>query len=133
MVDFALAPAPLAASDEADQVAVKAFVRIMDFWKVPREQAASLIQESVSTYARMKRRTWTGTLKDDQRLRVSAIIGLYKGLHLYFSDALADEWPRRPNDGPLFRGLSPTDFMVRGGVPAILDSRTYVDAIRGGI
>jgi hypothetical protein len=133
MVDVALAPELAVDSDEADRVAVKAFVRIMSFWRVARADAASLIQESVSTYARMKRGTWTGSLKDDQRLRVSGIIGLYKGLHLYFSDPLADEWPRRANTGPLFRGNSPVEFMVEGGLTAILDARQYVDAIRGGI
>ncbi|SRR5258708_11543032 len=133
MVDVALAPELAVDSDEADRVAVKAFVRIMDFWRVARGDAASLIQESVSTYARMKRGTWTGALKDDQRLRVSGIIGLYKGLHLYFGDALADEWPSRPNSGPLFRGDSPVDYMLNEGLTAILDARQYVDALRGGV
>lgn len=133
MTDVALVPELAVDSNEEDRIAVKAFVRIMGFWKVARPDAASLIQESVSTYARMKNGTWTGTLKDDQRTRVSGVIGLYKGLHLYFNDALADEWPKRPNTGPLFRGASPVAYMVQGGLNAILDARQYVDAVRGGV
>jgi hypothetical protein len=81
----------------------------------------------------MKGGEWSGTLTDDQRMRISGMVGLYKALHLYFSDALADRWPRLRNEGPLFRGKSPLEFMQQGGLPAILESRLYVDALRGGM
>ena len=63
----------------------------------------------------------------------SALIGLDKALHLNFGDALADRWPRLPNRGPLFGGLSPVEHMRDGGLPAILATRDYVDALRGGL
>ena len=63
-------------------------------------------------------------MSQDQLTRVSALVGLFKGLHLLFADATADEWVRRPNSGPLFVG---------GGIPTMLDIRRYVDAVRGGL
>ena len=66
-------------------------------------------------------------------MRASALIGLYKGLHLYFGDELADRWVKLPNSGPLFEGLAPVDFMQQGGLPAIMNVREYIDAVRGGL
>ena len=66
-------------------------------------------------------------------LRASALVGLYKGLHLYFGADLADTWVSLPNRGPLFQGNSPVDFMTAGGLPAIMETRDYVDSVRGGL
>lgn len=124
---------PVADADHIDHVAVKALVRIADAWGISNPQAARLVQESTRTWNRMKGGDWHGSLTKDQQMRISGLVGLYKGLHLYFSDALADRWPTLPNRGPLFRGATPVDFMDEGGLPAILDSRKYVDALRGGL
>lgn len=125
--------APAAENDRLDSVAVKAVVRIMDSWEIGNLQSANLVQESVRTWNRMRSGQWNGRLTQDQKLRISGIVGVYKGLHLYFNDKLADMWPGLANDGPLFRGRSPIDFMGEGGLVAILECRKYVDAIRGGL
>ena len=80
----------------------------------------------------MKAGGWTGRLGKDQLLRVSALVGIYKALHLYFDDELADRWPRLPNTGSLFGGRTPLDAMRAGGLPTILEVRDYLDALRGG-
>jgi len=36
----------------------------------------------------MRAGEWVGILTEDQRCRASGVVGLYKGLHLYFSDDL---------------------------------------------
>ena len=107
--------------------------RLVDLWALTNDQAAALIDVTDRTWARMKKPGWSGRLSQDQLLRLSALVGLYKGLHLYFSDPLADAWPGRPNDGPLFRGARPLDWMIAGGLPAIMATRDYVDALRGGV
>jgi hypothetical protein len=45
---------------------------------------------------------FAGELTKDQLLRLSAVIGIYKSLELYFSEPLARSWFTRPNTGPLF-------------------------------
>ncbi|TFI59208.1 DUF2384 domain-containing protein [Sphingomonas parva] len=124
----------MAADDaRADAVAVKALARAFSAWRLGGSGAAELAGVSLRTWHRMKNGTWAGTLSRDQRLRASALIGLYKGLHLYFGDALADKWPKMANNGPLFGGRSPVEVMAEGGLPAILEARRYVDAARGGM
>lgn len=114
-------------------VATKAFTRIAAAWSLKNDQAAELAGVSARTWARMKASEWTGDLSQDQTLRLSAIAGLYKGLHLYFSDGLADRWVQLINTGSPFVGKAPVEYMRDGGLPAILATRNYVDALRGGV
>jgi uncharacterized protein (DUF2384 family) len=119
--------------DRVASVAVRAFARIADAWVLKNDVAAELVGASVRTWGRMKKPNWSGRLSKDQLLRISALVGLYKGLHLYFSDALADRWVGLPNTGPLFAGHPPIDRMLAGGLPVIMEARDYVDALRGGV
>ena len=132
-------PAPAAAlAAQADREAMAeaglgAFRRLTNLWSLSNEEAAALLDVTERTWSRMKKPGWTGRVSQDQLLRLSALVGLYKGLHLYFSDTLADRWPKLPNNGPLFKGASPVAFMLSGGLPAIMHARDYVDALRGGV
>ena len=114
-------------------VATKAYVRLVGAWKLSNPIAGKLISVSSRTWARMKNGTWNGSLNQDQSMRLSAIIGLYKALHLYFGDNIADSWVTLPNKGPLFSGRKPVDVMIEGGLPMMMDTRNYVDALRGGM
>jgi hypothetical protein len=76
---------------------------------------------------------FAGDLTHDQMLRLSALIGLYKSLELYFNEPIAGEWVKLPNRGPEFDGARPVDAMIAGGLPKILRVRSYVDALRGGV
>lgn len=114
-------------------VAAKACARIAEAWQLRNEEAAGLLDVSARTWARVKTGSWTGRLSRDQLLRASGLVGLYKGLHLYFSDPLADEWVRLANSGPSFGGRRPVDVMIAGGLPAILQARDHIDALRGGV
>jgi uncharacterized protein (DUF2384 family) len=119
--------------DRVDSVAVKALARVFRAWKVAAPDAARLIAVSPRTWTRMRTGDWSGRLGDDQRLRASGLVGTYKALHLYFGEAIADRWVRMPNRGPLFAGATPIAFMLEGGLPAILEVRNYLDAVRGGV
>jgi hypothetical protein len=66
-------------------------------------------------------------------LRLSALVGIYKSLKLYFDDEIARRWIALPNKGPLFSGARPIDTMIDGGLPQFLQVRTYLDALRGGL
>jgi hypothetical protein len=113
--------------------AVKAFRALVARWKLSNADAAGLLGVSESTWDRIKRGAWDQPLSQDQLTRASAAIGLYKGLHLLLADGLADTWPKRANKGPIFAGRSPIEAMIDGGIPAMLDTRRYVDAVRGGL
>ncbi|WP_372616865.1 antitoxin Xre-like helix-turn-helix domain-containing protein [Falsiroseomonas sp.] len=117
----------------ADLVAVKAMQRVFAAWRITTAEAARLVGVSERTWSRMRSAAWSGSLDDDQLDRASALIGIYKALHLYFGEELADRWVRMPNRGPLFGGAAPAAYMQAGGLPAILATRDYLDALRGGL
>ncbi len=115
------------------QVALKAYRRLVPAWGLSGQQAAALLDVSTSTWERLKQDGTERVLSQDQLTRISALVGIYKGLHLLFADEMADRWPGLANTGPLFQRLSPIASMIRGGIPQMLDVRRYVDAVRGGL
>jgi len=118
--------------DQINAVALKAYGRIVDTWDLRLKDAAALADMSDSTWKRAKKSNFAGELTKDQLLRLSAVIGIYKSLELYFSQPLARDWFTRPNTGSLFGGHRPVDTAIEGGLPQILAIRTYLDALRGG-
>jgi hypothetical protein len=130
--------APQTFAGESDRArltgaAVKAVLRLMDAWGASNAEGAALLGVSASTWDRMKAGTWEGTLSQDQLTRASALIGLFKGLHLLFANDLADRWPRLENRAPVFDRRSPVQAMIEGGIPRMLEARQYIDALRGGL
>jgi hypothetical protein len=131
----ALEPQTFAAESDRtrlSEVAVKAFLALGKAWELSNAEASALLGVSASTLDRMKR-GYRPTLSQDQLTRVSALVGIYKGLHLLFVDETADEWARRRNSGPLFDRETPIKAMIEGGIPRMLDVRRYIDAVRGGL
>ena len=124
-------PARRAASDR-QAVALKAFARIAQAWSLTLGEAAALADMPVSTWKRAKKPGYSGVLTQDQMLRLSALIGIYKALELYFDAPLSREWVRLANRGPQFGSARPLDAMIAGGLPAILRVRNHLDALRGG-
>lgn len=114
-------------------VALKAFKALAEQWSLSNTEAAALLGVSDSTWDRIKRSTWRQPLSQDQLTRASAAIGVYKGLHLLFADHMADRWPKLANRGPVFQRKTPVEAMIEGGIPLMLETRRYIDAVRGGV
>lgn len=121
-------PAP-----DRQAVGLKAFSRIADAWSLTLRDAAALADMSESTWKRAKKPGYSGDLSHDQMLRLSALVGLFKSLELFFDAPLSRDWVKLPNQGPEFDGARPLDAMIAGGLPKILRVRGYVDALRGGV
>jgi hypothetical protein len=124
-------------SQEADRarlstIALKAYLMLTKRWSLSNQEAAALLGVSGSTWDRIKRGQ-RPTLSQDQLTRMSALVGVYKGLHLLFADSMADRWTRLRNKGPLFENRTPIEAMIEGGIPRMLEVRRYIDAVRGGI
>ena len=113
--------------------AIRAMRKVADHWSLKGHEASSLLGVSPSTWDRMSAGKWESSLSQDQLTRVSAIVGVFKGLHLLFADSMADRWVRLRNKGPLFENHSPIEVMIDGGIPMMLDVRRHVDALRGGL
>jgi hypothetical protein len=132
----AAAPAELA--DPAERVALspvagKAILRLSEFWKLDVPEICALLGGiSDRTWCRMKAAA-PAAMGQDMLTRISALTGIFKGLRLLFSEPLATEWVRRPNRHPLFGGRTPLAAMIEGGIPKMIETRAYIDALRGGL
>src|ERR1700704_5598544 len=94
-------------ADETDRMrltpaALEAIRNLAKTWSATGDEMAALLGVSPSTWDRIKGGAWGQALSQDQLTRASAMIGVFKGLHLLFADAMADRWIRLRNSGPLF-------------------------------
>lgn len=112
--------------------ALKAFFNTMARWRVRDEDARALLGGVTNGPFYEMKRNPERTLDADRLTRISYIIGIFKALGLLHSEPLADEWVQRPNSNPLFAGLTPLEYMIRGGLPAMQNVRRLLDARRAG-
>jgi uncharacterized protein (DUF2384 family) len=125
-------------AEENDRVrltpaALEAVRNLAKAWSATGDEMAALLGVSSSTWDRIKAGAWGQALSQDQLTRASAIVGIFKGLHLLFADSMADRWIRLRNSGPLFGNRTPMETMIDGGIPVMIEVRRYVDALRGGL
>ncbi len=118
--------------DELVGPGLRSVFRIADQWGLSNDQLSILLgQPSRSTFFRWKA-GHTAQANHDLLERLSYILGIYKGLHTFFShDKLADTWIRQRNDHPLFGGEPPLKRMLAGKVSDLYVVRQHVDAARG--
>lgn len=113
--------------------ALKAFFNIAKCWRLRDEDAMRLLGGvASSTYYAMKK-SLRRSLDADTMLRISYLVGIFKALNILHSKTLADRWITLPNSNPVFRGTTPLEYMIRGGIPAIQLVRRLLDARRGGL
>src|ERR1700733_10608157 len=98
--------------------AVDGVIRFAEIWRLTSAEVCALLGDvSERTWFRMKKGEWSGALSHDTLTRVSALIGIFKGLRLLFSEPLSDEWVRLPNKGPLYGGRGRPDAVIQAGIP----------------
>jgi hypothetical protein len=126
--------ADVATRQRLTPAAVEAVIRLAEIWRLTSAEACALLGDtSERTWFRMKKGEWSGTLSQDALTRVSALVGIFKGLRLLFSEPLSAEWIRLRNKGALYGGRPPLDTMIEGGIPKMLEARRHIDALRGGL
>lgn len=132
MTAAAQAPTPVTARRDLAGPALRAFFNIAQKWSLNTDQERRLLGSPArSTYFRWKRDRG-GSVPHDVVERISYILGIYKALHILFTDsAQADSWVKRPNSASLFAGDSALDRMLAGQVADLFVVRQYLDAQRG--
>lgn len=111
--------------------AIDGFFAIVNKWHLSMDQAGELLG-GIPRSSVYKLKETPSTLRQDELMRISYLVGIYKALHILLPDNLADQWMTRPNDNPLFKGLAPLDYAVKSGIPGLQHVRSLVDAARGG-
>ncbi len=112
--------------------AARAFLNIMRRWALHDEDALRLLDGLPPATLRAWKTGSIRTLEQDRLLRISYLIGIFKSLHILFSEQLADRWVLLPNSNEIFTARTPLEYMLRGGAPAMDVVRRLLDARRGG-
>ncbi|MDB5524838.1 MAG: hypothetical protein JWM58_2601 [Rhizobium sp.] len=120
-------------SPEEVAVIVEAVARAAEHWHITNIQAAALFDVPIATWNRIRAGQFRGILDHDKTMRASLIVGIFKGLRLLFNGPLQNDWPRLPNKGNPYLGQSPLDYMISGGIPAMMKVRMHIDALRSGM
>ncbi len=114
--------------------ALRTFFNILERWQLSGQEGQTLLATPGSTYFRWKKQPDQAQIDGDKLERISYILGIYKALHLIYSDeAVADGWLRRPNQNPLFGGQPPLARLLGGQVADLYVIRQHLDARRGVI
>ena len=113
--------------------AMRTFLNIAEAWKLNGdEQRALLGWPPESTFYKYKAGQ-VATLSYDMLMRISLVLGIYKGLHILYPEAaLADGWVRMPNTHPLFGGNPALMLMIDDGMDGLYQVRRLLDSRRGG-
>jgi len=121
-----------ATRERLSRTALKAFLRIVERWNIRDQDARALLGgvSSGSFYA-LKKASARRALDQDTLTRISLLIGIFKALNILYSRRLADAWMTLPNSNPIFRGATPLDYVLRLGVPGMMEVRQLLDARRG--
>jgi hypothetical protein len=126
-----LEPPDLADAAERERLsaaALRAFFNIMAKWDVRDVDARGLLGGVTNGPYYQLKRDPDRVLDVDRLTRVSLLVGIFKALHILHSDKLADRWVRMPNTNRIFGGAAPLDYMLRGGLPALLTVRRLLEA-----
>jgi hypothetical protein len=114
------------------KAAVPAFFKLSQAWQLKDESARQLLGGISNGAFYQLKRGQKKSLDQDKLTRISLMIGIFRALNVLYSRKLADSWVNLPNSNPMFEGTAPLDYMLRGGVPALLRVRQLLDSRRGG-
>lgn len=108
---------------------LKSVFRIAAKWRLSdAEMLALLSLGSETAIEQLSLNPPSDLFTEERLLRISYLIGIYKGLHIVYGDRLADCWVKLPNQNSLFGGATPLEFMIRGGQDAMRLVRQLMDA-----
>ncbi|MBO7928084.1 DUF2384 domain-containing protein [Pseudoalteromonas sp. K222D] len=113
--------------DKKKNIILRTFFNIMDSWYIsPTNQVSLLGFECIEDLIELKQPTMT-SLTPDTLIRISYILGIYKGLgELFPTREQSDTWIHRPNQA--FNGISAIEYMSQGTEVHLQKVREYIDA-----
>ena len=108
-----------------DKVAMVAFCRIAQRWRLSSVHRATLLGASEEQMLLWHDNPENASLSDDQLKRISYTLGIFRGLHIFYGgSSFADSWPTRVD--AYFNEHTPLERML-SGTDGLLDVRRYVD------
>lgn len=118
--------------ERLSQSAAASFFKMADAWGLRDDAARQLLGGISNGVFYQLKGGRTKTLDQDKLTRISLLLGVFKALNILYSQKLADSWVTLSNTNPMFSGDTPLNYMIRGGLPALMRVRQLLDARRGG-
>ncbi|OOY03316.1 hypothetical protein [Thioclava sp. F28-4] len=119
-------------TEASNVVALKAYRRLVLEWGLTEDEAASLAGFASDRWRMFEGEGGRIELSDDQMHRLSAVLGIYHALEVYFGEPLSKTWFTLPNAGPMFGGARPSEIATRGGLSSLLAIRANLEALLQG-
>ena len=113
--------------------AMRTYLNLADAWGLSTEEQRALLGwPPESTFYKYKAGQ-VGTLPYDMLIRISLVLGIYKGLRILYPERdLSDRWVKLPNSNPLFGGGPALAYMVSNGIDGLYQVRRLIEGRRGG-
>jgi len=109
---------------------LRSFEVIADRWRLSPRERERVLGLPRSTYARLRAKPERSQLDRNALERLSHVLGIYKALHVLFSDdERADRWIDRPSLD--FGGRPARERLTSGLVADLAYLRHYLDVARG--
>lgn len=112
---------------------LRTFVTLANLWKLNGDQPRKIL----GSPARSTYQNWVKTVQEhrditldyDVLVRISAVLGIYKALHILFdTEEQGVAWLRGPHKGRVFGKRPPLELMTSGTQDALLTTRRFLDA-----
>lgn len=97
------------------------------------KEIATLLGMTATEYEAAVEHSERAFLTAEQFDRAALLIEIYVTLVQLFVGEMAFAWPRHPNNGPLFGGLSAIELMQRGGWVRMREVLSHLQALALGL
>lgn len=101
------------------------FLKVTSAWRLSDSEARQLFGISRGVHRQLKNGHHANLARHESS-RISLLTEIYKGLHVLYGSKKADAWIRRPNMNPLFGGSQPLNYMLDGGIGAVVRVREFL-------
>lgn len=98
--------------EQEEKVALKAMRRLFALWKLDPEESAGLLKMAREDWCQVVTGVYDQKLTDEQRMRISFLMGIHRSLSVIFQTEICHEWVKLPNSGPIMNGKRPLDVML---------------------
>ncbi|WP_052213718.1 antitoxin Xre-like helix-turn-helix domain-containing protein [Belnapia sp. F-4-1] len=116
---------------------LRTFLNIADLWGLidaERQRVLGVDPATYADWAAQARAQAPLELESDVLLRVSAALGIHRGLRtLYPTDTEGVGWLRKPNVMPPFGGQAPVELVIGGRLEALLATLRFLNGAEQGL
>jgi len=121
-----------AVQERLSRAAISKFFKLARIWRLRCLSKRQLLGGVSSAVLHRLKCGQKNVLGPDTLTRVFLLLEISRALNILYGRKLADSWVRLPNTNPMFQGEPPLEYMVKGGVPALLRVRQLLDSRRAG-